>query len=160
VDEFHEFATDGFGRFLAAARKFNVGLVLAQQRLETLAPRLREAILGALGHMILFRQGASASFGALPPLVWPRFGERDLLGLSSYNAVTRVVGEDGTPRISRLTVPRPPAGGTQAAHHVRLLTRVQVAEARSDVEREILERLGSTPRLGRETQHETGQNDP
>ena len=144
VDEFHEFATDGFGRFLAAARKFNVGLVLAQQRLETLAPRLREAILGALGHMILFRQGASAGFGTLPPLAWPRFGERDLLSLPSYHALARVVGADGSPRLGRLTVPRPMGSKARAADRVRLLTRAQMARPRSDVEREILERLGWT----------------
>jgi len=144
VDEFHEFATDGFGRFLAAARKFNVGLVLAQQRLETLAPRLREAILGALGHMILFRQGASAGFGTLPPLVWPRFGERDLLSLPSYHALARVVGADGSHRLGRLTVPRPMGSRTRAADRARLLARAQTARTRSDVEREILERLGWT----------------
>ena len=144
VDEFHEFATDGFGRFLAAARKFNVGLVLAQQRLETLAPRLREAILGALGHMILFRQGASAGFGTLPPLVWPRFGERDLLSLPSHHALARVVGADGSPRLGRFTVPRPMGSRTRAADRARLLARAQTARTRSDVEREILERLGWT----------------
>jgi len=142
VDEFHEFATEGLGRFLAAARKFNVGLVLAHQRLETLAPRLREAILGAVGHMILFRQGASAGFGALPPLVWPRFGERDLLSLPSYHALARVNGADGTPRLGRLTVPPSMVGATRAADHVRIVTRNQLARPRSEVEREILERLG------------------
>jgi len=144
VDEFHEFATEGLGRFLAAARKFNVGLVLAHQRLETLAPRLREAVLGTVGNAILFRQGGSNGFGALPPLVWPRFGERDLLSLPSYHAVSRVIGADGTPRLGRLTVPRPMVGGIGAGDHVRLLTRVQMARPRGDVEREILERLGWT----------------
>ncbi len=144
VDEFHEFATAGLGRFLAAARKFNVGLALAHQRLESLPPQLRESILGAVGHVILFRQGASDGFGALPPLVWPRFGERDLLSLPSYHAVARVIGRDGTPRLGRLTVPRPIGGGTQAAEQVRLLTWARMARPRGDVEREILERLGWT----------------
>src|SRR5205823_14050878 len=44
LDEFHEVATEGLGRFLAAARKFDVGLVLAHQRLETLSASLREAV--------------------------------------------------------------------------------------------------------------------
>jgi len=144
VDEFHEFATAGLGRFLAATRKFNVGLVLAHQRLETLSAPLREAILGAVGHVILFRQVADQWFGSLPRLVWPRFGERDLLSLPSYHAVARVNGMDGTPRLGRLTVPRPIGSRTQAADRVRLLAQVQVARARSDVEREILERLGWT----------------
>lgn len=142
VDEFHEFATEGLGRFLAAARKFNVGLVLAHQRLEMLAPRLREAILGAVGHVILFRQGGSDGFRALPPLVWPRFGERDLLSLPSYHAVARVTGAGGTPRLGRLSVPRRMGGGIGAADHVRIITRNQLAHPRCDVEREILERLG------------------
>ena len=87
--------------------------------------------------MILFRQGASNGFGALPPLVWPRFAERDLLSLPSYHTVARVVRADGTPRLGRLSVPRPMGGGTGAADHVRLLTRVQLARPRSDVEREV-----------------------
>jgi hypothetical protein len=145
VDEFHEFATEGFGRFLAAARKFNVGLVLAHQRLETLAPRVREAILGAAGHIILFRQGASNGFGALPPLVWPRFGERELLSLPSYHALARVVGADGTPRLGRLSVPGPTGiGMPRGAERLRLLMWAYVARHRGDVEREILERLGWT----------------
>jgi len=144
VDEFHEFATEGLGRFLPAARKFNVGLVLANQRLATLSASLREAILGAAGHVILFRQVADQWFGSLPRLVWPRFGERDLLSLPSYHALARVVGPDGSPRLGRLSVPRPMGGGTGAADHVRLLTLVQLARPRGDVEREILERLGWT----------------
>lgn len=144
VDEFHELATEGLGRFLAAARKFNVGLVLAHQRLETLSASLREAVLGAVGHVILFRQVADQWFGSLPRLVWPRFGERDLLSLPSYQAVARVSGTDGTPRLGRLTVPRPMGSGSRAADHVRVLTRNQLACPRGDVEREILERLGWT----------------
>jgi hypothetical protein len=145
VDEFHEFATEGFGRFLAAARKFNVGLVLAHQRLETLSASLREAVLGAVGHVILFRQVADQWFGSLPRLVWPRFGERELLSLPSYHAVVRVVGAEGTPRLGRLTVPQPSGGWMGAADPVRILTRNKLARPRGDVEREILERLGWTP---------------
>ena len=136
--------TEGLGRFLAAARKFNVGLVLAHQRLETLSASLREAVLGAVGQVILFRQVADQWFGSLPRLVWPRFGERDLLSLPSYHTVARVIGADGTPRLGRLSVPRPLGGRTEAADHVRILTRNQLARLRGDVEREILERLGWT----------------
>ena len=161
VDEFHEFATEGLGRFLAAARKFNVGLVLAHQRLETLAASLREAVLGALGNVILFRQVADQWFGSLPRLVWPRFGERDLLSLPSYHAVARVNGMDGTPRLGRLTVPRPMVSETRAADHVRMVTRNQLARPRGDVEREILERLGWTvPAEKGDTNHATRQSDP
>ena len=50
----------------------------------------------------------------------------------------------GTPRLGRLTVPRSMGGGARAADHVRILTRNQLARPRTDVEREILERLGWT----------------
>ena len=102
VDEFHEFATNGLGRFLAAARKFNVGLVLAHQRLESLPLPFREMILGAVGHITLFRQVADQWFGSLPRLVWPRFSERDLLSGPNYHAVARVIGADGTPRLLKI----------------------------------------------------------
>ena len=145
VDEFHEFATAGLARFLAAARKCNVGLTLAHQRLAALHPLMREAILGAVGHVVLFRQGADDGFGALPRLVWPRFGEQELLSLTNYGAVARVTSATGEARLGRLKVPRPESGDASAVRKVRFLTRLHFAWPRRKAETQILKRLRWQP---------------
>lgn len=151
VDEFHEFATWSLVRFLGAARKFNVGLALAHQRLETLHPVLRNGILGAVGHVVLFRQGGDEGFGALPRLVWPRFGERELLSLPNHHAVARVTGADGKTQLGRLRVPRPDVPDSSAAERVRFLTRFRYAWPRRKAEMQILKRLGWSGTKGSET---------
>jgi len=141
VDEFQEFAASSLAQFLAAARKFNVGLTFAHQRLESLDKRLQENILGSVGHAILFRQGAGDMFRIVPQLVWP-FGERELGSLPNYEAIVRVTGINGCRAIGRLRVPPPGAPVSGALDRVRFLTRAHVARRRDEVEQELLERLG------------------
>lgn len=142
MDEFHEFATSGLINFLAAARKFNVGFTLAHQRLETLRPVIQEAIMGSMGHFVLFRQGSGEGLRALPPLVWPRFGERELLRLPNFHAIARVTGSDGQTRLGRLRIPAPGRGIQTTTVRVQQLSRSRFARPRAQVEAELLERLG------------------
>jgi hypothetical protein len=141
VDEFQEFATLSLARFLAAARKFNVGLTLAHQRLETLDKRLQESILGTVGHAVLFRQGAGDIFRVVPQLVWP-FGERELASLSNYEAIVRVTDARGRRTIGRLRVPAPGGAFSDTVERVRFLARARVARQREEVEEALLSRLG------------------
>jgi len=141
VDEFHELATGGLLRFLGAARKFNVAVTLAHQRLEALQPRLREAVLGAMGQIVLFRQQGTEGFSLLPRLVWPRFGEVELLSLPNQHAVVRVTGSDGRTKLGRVQVP-PPGVESDSADCVRRLSRAHYGRPRGEVEAEILTRLG------------------
>ena len=142
VDEFHEFCTTSLINFLGAARKFNVGLTLAHQRLEILPPAIQEAVLGSIAHFVLCRQSSGEGLRALPPLVWPRFGERELLRLPNYQAVARVTRPDGQARLGRLRIPGPGAGSGAAAMRVRQLSREQFARPRAQVEAELLSHLG------------------
>jgi hypothetical protein len=58
LDEFHTFTTLALAGMLAELRKYNVGLVLANQFLEQLVPEIRAAILGNIGTLVVFRIGA------------------------------------------------------------------------------------------------------
>ncbi|MBI2115570.1 MAG: hypothetical protein HYT85_10870 [candidate division NC10 bacterium] len=150
VDEFHEFCTNSLVKFLGAARKFKVGLTLAHQRLETLRPVIQEAIMGGVGHFLMFRQGAGEGLLALPSLVWPRFGERELLRLPNFHTIARVTGTDGRGRLGRLKIPGPSQGSGMTALRVRQLSWEQFARPRVQVEAEMLERLGWDPGEGKE----------
>lgn len=58
LDEFQTFTTLALANMLAELRKYGVGLVLANQFLEQLAPEIRASILGNVGTLLVFRVGA------------------------------------------------------------------------------------------------------
>lgn len=59
ADEFHNISSDSFPQLLAEARKFGVGLVLANQHSGQLSNDLREAIAGNVGTKVAFRLGVN-----------------------------------------------------------------------------------------------------
>ncbi len=58
VDEFPSFTTESFAGMLSEMRKYRVGLVLAHQYLEQLDDKIRNAILGNAGTIIMFPSSA------------------------------------------------------------------------------------------------------
>ncbi|MDD2753476.1 MAG: type IV secretion system DNA-binding domain-containing protein [Candidatus Portnoybacteria bacterium] len=84
VDEFQNFATDSFANILSEARKYHLNLVLAHQYIGQLATdtstRVRDAVFGNVGTIIVFRVGAEdAEF--LEKEFSPEFVADDLVGL-------------------------------------------------------------------------------
>ena len=75
VDEFHNLTTKSFAGLLSEARKYGLGLTLAHQHLSQTDPDVRDAILGNVGTMIVYRVGANDA---------PLF-ERLLLPFSAYD---------------------------------------------------------------------------
>ena len=57
LDEFHSFTTLSLATMLSELRKYRVSLVLAHQYLAQLDERIRDAILGNVGTLIVFRIG-------------------------------------------------------------------------------------------------------
>ncbi|MBZ0280288.1 MAG: type IV secretion system DNA-binding domain-containing protein [Anaerolineae bacterium] len=61
ADEFQNFVTESIHELLAESRKYGLGLVLAHQFYAQLRdqPKLQQAVLNTVGHLALFRIGAS-----------------------------------------------------------------------------------------------------
>ncbi|MBU2264609.1 type IV secretion system DNA-binding domain-containing protein [Patescibacteria group bacterium] len=84
VDEFQNFATDSFANILSEARKYRLNLTLAHQYIGQLitdnSTRVKDAVFGNVGTMIIFRVGAEdAEF--LEKEFSPEFMAPDLVGL-------------------------------------------------------------------------------
>lgn len=84
VDEFQNFATDSFANILSEARKYRLNLTLAHQYIGQLitdsSTRVKDAVFGNVGTMIVFRVGAEdAEF--LEKEFSPEFMAPDLVGL-------------------------------------------------------------------------------
>ena len=58
LDEFQTFATLSLAGMLAELRKYRVNLILANQYLGQLDPAIRDAVIGNVGTLIVFRVGA------------------------------------------------------------------------------------------------------
>jgi type IV secretory pathway VirB4 component len=95
VDEFQSFTTLAFVNILAELRKHGVGLILANQHLHQLEPKIRHAVLGNAGTLVSFRVGAEDA-----PLIakefQPRFGLEDLVNLPNRSFYVKLM-IDGTP---------------------------------------------------------------
>ena len=63
VDEFQNFATDSFASVLSEARKYRLNIIIAHQYIgqlvEDSSTRVRDAVFGNVGTMIVFRIGAA-----------------------------------------------------------------------------------------------------
>lgn len=105
MDEFHNFTTQSLVFMLSELRKYRLSLVLAHQYLSQLESRIRDAILGNVGTIILFRIGASDAED-LAPEFYPTFGATDLTGLPNYSIYLKMM-IDGkiSPPFSAVTLP-------------------------------------------------------
>lgn len=97
VDEFQNLTTKSFAGLLAEARKYGLGLILANQHLNQTDPDVRDAIIGNVGTSIAYRLGTSdAGYFArfLPP-----FTALDLQNQPNHRAVVLMTskGERLTP---------------------------------------------------------------
>jgi len=83
VDEFQNFATDSFASILSEARKYHLNLIMANQYIEQLEEKVRNAVFGNVGTFVIFRVGAmDAEF--LAPEFAPTFTEEDIVNIAKY----------------------------------------------------------------------------
>ncbi|XOA42556.1 MAG: type IV secretion system DNA-binding domain-containing protein [Candidatus Nealsonbacteria bacterium] len=100
VDEFQNFATGAFVSILSEARKYKLSLTLANQymaQLEEVTPagkssRVRDAVFGNIGTLIVFRVGAEDAEYLEKEFV-PEVTTEDLVNLSKYNIYLKLMIE-------------------------------------------------------------------
>jgi hypothetical protein len=94
VDEFQNFVTESFAGILSEARKYRLNLILAHQYVGQLitdiSTKVRDAIFGNVGTMIVFRIGAQdAEF--LEKEFAPEFSPEDMVNLPNYHIYLKMV---------------------------------------------------------------------
>lgn len=144
VDEFQNFATESFASILSEARKYRLNLILAHQYVGQLvtdiSTRVRDAIFGNVGTMIVFRVGAKdAEF--LEKEFAPEFSPEDMVNLPNYHIYLKMIvdGVSYNP-FSAVTLP-PFKTSFSAATKERIIqnSRKKYAKPRYLVEEEIQE---------------------
>ncbi|MDP2705584.1 MAG: type IV secretion system DNA-binding domain-containing protein [bacterium] len=109
VDEFQNFATDSFASILSEARKYRLDLTISHQYIGQLesdvSSKVRDAVFGNVGTMIVFRVGADdAEF--LEKEFTPEFEAQDFVNLPNYNIYLKLMVDGVTSRpFSAVTLP-------------------------------------------------------
>lgn len=138
ADEFHALTTEALPSILSEARKFRLGLTMANQFFSQIPSTIREAIMGNVGSRIAFRLGPLDA-----PLFshWlgPEVGTQELTDLPNFHALASVQ-RDGRQLDTAVIGTRPmeaPHGGDERAKRAIEASRRQWARPLPDVEREI-----------------------
>ena len=148
VDEFQTFATDSFAGILSEARKYRLNLIIAHQYIGQLvisgsgssnvSTKMRDAVFGNVGTMIVFRVGAAdAEF--LESEFEPEFVIQDIVNLPNYHTYLKLMVDGVTCRpFSATTLPpfKVPTGGMTVEEIIEE-SRRRYGRRREDVEKEI-----------------------
>lgn len=100
VDEFQNFATPDFAVILSEARKYRLGLCVANQFIGQVEEEVKNAVFGNVGTVVAFRVGVTDA-NYLQHEFTPVFGEDDLLNVERYHAyIKTIVNNEPVPPFS------------------------------------------------------------
>jgi len=90
VDEFQNFATPDFATILSEARKYRLGLTVANQFIGQMDEEVKNAVFGNVGTIVSFRVGITdASYIARE--FQPVFSETDLINVDRFHAYMKTI---------------------------------------------------------------------
>lgn len=141
VDEFQNFSTDSFVTILSEARKYHLGLIVANQYIGQLTEDVRGAVFGNVGTLISCRVGATDAEYLARELT-PVFREEDLVNMPNWNAAIRL-SVNGIPSRPFSIQGLPPMAGKDAevGESIRNLSRLKYGRDKTSVDAEIKERM-------------------
>lgn len=90
IDEFQNFLDGDIGSALSEVRKFNVGLVLANQTIGQLSDHVFQSVLGNVGSTAFFRTGLN-DIGKIRHFFEPDFSTKEIVNLQNFNCVARIM---------------------------------------------------------------------
>jgi len=148
VDEFQSLATENFTILLSEARKFKLGLVLANQFLSQITDqRIIQAVFGNVGSFLSFRLGREDAV-LVEPQFLPYFDQMDLINMPNWQVAMRTTVDGASLRpFSLNTILSNRDYDAKIANQVRTRSRVVHGKTREQVEKVISENLANKPPL-------------
>lgn len=152
VDEFQNFATDSFANILSEARKYRLCLTMANQYIGQLVnqanTKMRDAVFGNVGTMIIFRVGAAdAQF--LEKEFEPEFTIQDIVNLPNYHIYLKLMvnGVASRPFSASTLPPFRMSSSPTLREDVIQISRRKYSRPRHEVEDEINKWSGVMERI-------------
>jgi len=140
VDEFQSMMNEAFADILSEARKYKLALTLANQYIEQMDEKVREAVFGNVGTLIVFRVGPFDA-EVLKTVFEPTFTAEDLveLGLGQIY-LTLMIDGVGSPPFSAQTIPPIDRPTISYKNDVIESSRRIYARTRADIEKMVIAR--------------------
>lgn len=141
VDEFQNFATPDFAQMLSEARKYALGLVLANQFVSQLEETVKDAIFGNVGTLMSYRVGVPDA-SVLQHEFSPVFNETDLTNVGAQNIYVKTI-VNGSPvppfsmNVEKDMKIQKSMGSKKVADMIRELSRLKYGRDMEEVEAEI-----------------------
>lgn len=140
VDEFQSMMNDAFADILSESRKYKLALTLANQYIEQMEEKVREAVFGNVGTLIVFRVGPFDA-EVLKTVFEPTFVAEDLVGLGLGQIyLTLMIDGVGSPPFSAQTIPPITAPSITYREDVIVSSRTHYARPRADIEAHIMQK--------------------
>ena len=140
IDEFQNFTTPSISSILSEARKYKLGLNVAHQYLSQLSDDIKNAVLGNVGSMAVFRI-SSEDAEVLVKRLEPTFTTQDILKLDNRNAYVSML-MDGVPvKPFNIKTPDLPSGNPEIVESLKELSFLKYGRPRDEVEKEVMDKF-------------------
>lgn len=147
VDEFQNFVTDSFATILSEARKYRLNLTVGHQYIGQLTPdnnpKVRDAVFGNVGSMVVFRVGAAdAEF--LETEFEPSFTPVDIVNLPKFHVVLKLmINGIASDPFTAVTIPLNDEWRVGNGEKIIKVSRERYANPRAEVEDKIQRWMGT-----------------
>ncbi len=139
IDEFQNVTTDSIATILSEARKYRLALTVAHQYIEQLEEKIKDAVFGNVGNMIIYRVSPENA-EVFEKQLAPTFTPDDLLKLQNFNAYAKILVNGVPEKPFNLRIPPPPKGNNDIAEKLKELSYLKYGRPREEVEAEIMAR--------------------
>lgn len=138
LDEAHNIQTEHFYNMISEMRKYRVNITLANQHFSQLDDKMRDAIIGNCGTLVIFKCGINDA-ELLEPMLYP-YNKKLMVRLSDYQALVKATSEGSVKIFTMETLPirLPETSNREKIIHA---SRFWYAERRTDVEKEVSRRF-------------------
>ena len=137
IDEFQNFTTDSIATILSEARKYKLNLILAHQYIPQLTEEIRDAVLGNIGTLGVFRIGANdAEF--LEKQFEPEFSRFDLINLNNFNLIIKLIINNKLSSPFSMKTIYPVKGNPQMISPLKECSKLKYGKPKFLVEREVM----------------------
>lgn len=140
IDEFQNVVTPSISSILSEARKYKLSLNVAHQYLAQLPDNIKDAVLGNVGSMAMFRISAEDA-EALQKRVEPVFKVSDIIKLDNRNAYISMLIDGQPAKPFSIHTDNWPSGNTDIVGPIKELSFTKYGRPREEVEKEILDKF-------------------
>lgn len=140
VDEFQNFTTDTFATILSEARKYRLSLNITNQYIAQLSEKIRDAVIGNAGSMIIYRIGAADAEFMVKE--FPGVNIDDMVNLDKYTMYMKLL-IDLTPSrpFSMRGIKSPYPKNSELGEAIRQLARLKYGKDKIEADSEFVNRL-------------------